>query len=102
MMAKKKQLIKQCTIEQAEALATSMIQEIRTKIKTAHTQYTNDDSPLAGALMIKHTQDEEIVHEKTTNFLATIRELIRNSRSKRISWGDLQRQLIGKKAEYDK
>jgi len=99
---KKKQLIKQCTIEQAEALATSMIQEIRTKIKTAHTQYTNDDSPLAGALMIKHTQDEEIVHEKTTNFLATIRELIRNSRSKRISWGDLQRQLIGKKAEYDK
>ncbi|MDO8661215.1 MAG: hypothetical protein Q7K43_04960 [Candidatus Woesearchaeota archaeon] len=97
---KQKQLIKQCIVEQAETLATSMIQEVRTKIKTANAEYTNDDSPLAGALMIKHTQDEEMVHEKTAKFLASIRESIRNARSKRISWGDLQKQIIGKKAEY--
>ncbi len=99
---KQKQLIKQCTAEQADSLAASMIQEIRTKIKAAHAEHTNDDSPLAGALMIQHTQDEDSVHEATAKFLATLRERIRNARTKRISWGELQKQITGMKIEYTK
>ena len=95
-----KQMLKTCKLDNPESLATELVQEARSRIKAAHQERSLDTNPLAGIVVLKLTQDEEEVLEKTTRFLAQARERARAAKSKRVSWGDVEKQITGLKMEY--
>jgi len=91
---KDKQLIKQLHINDPSGQTDEILKELREKLKKAHSTGPNyDDNPLSGIVNIKWMQDEEIIQERMTKFLAALREKMRNAKRKNISYYDLEQQI---------
>lgn len=99
---KYKALNKQLHIENPSEQAQEIITEIRDKLKKAHSSgQSYDDDPLSGVVHIKWLQDEELVHERLTKFLASLHERIRNSKRKQMSYYDMERQMLTARTSFD-
>jgi hypothetical protein len=63
--------------------------------------FTLDDHPLAGALVLRFKQEEELVHERLAKFLAQARERIRSGKLAKLSYIDLEKKIVGFSAKFD-
>jgi hypothetical protein len=97
---KDKALIKQFSITDPAKQASDMISEIRAKLKEQHREFTLDDHPLAGALLLRFRQEEDLLHEKMTKFLASVRERIRSGKLSKLSYFDLEKKIVGAAAGF--
>lgn len=95
-----KQLIKQISIADPSKHAMEFFSEIKSKIKEAHSERTLDDHPLAGALIIRCQQEEDVVLEKMAKFLGMVRERIRSGKLSKLSYFDLEKKIVGMKSEF--
>ena len=92
---KEKALIRQFSIIDPSKHASDMISEIRTKLKAQHKEFTLDDHPLAGALVLRFKQEEIVLHEKMAKFLAQVRERIRSGKLAKLSYIDMEKKVKG-------
>ena len=97
---KEKALVKQFSITDPSAHASEFISEIRTKLKDVHKEFSLDDHPLAGALVLRFKQEEDAVHEKLAKFLAQVRERIRTGRLGKLSYHDISKKVIGMSSTF--
>lgn len=86
-------------IEDCSKLANDIFQEVRTKMKSLHKSAGFDDGPLEGVVMIRIAGDEELLIERLSKFLASIKEKMRNANMRRLSYYDTERQIIGLKTD---
>jgi hypothetical protein len=99
---KDKQLIKQLHVDDPAGQADEIIREVREKLKKSHSSGPSySDDPLSGIVHIKWMQDEEIIQERLTKFLAALREKMRNAKRKNISYYDLEQQMRMLKTNFD-
>ena len=96
---KDKAIVRNQVIDNAGVLANEVFQEVRKKMKELHSSTSFDDGPLAGVTMVRIKGDEEVLIERLSKFLASIREKMKNSASKRLSYYDLERQVKGLKTD---
>ena len=80
-------------------LAEGIFSEVRQKMKMLHKINTLEDGPLENIVMVRIAQDEEVLLERLAKFFATIKEKIRNSKLKKLSYFDMERQIIGLKTD---
>src|SRR3989338_7926795 len=59
-----KAIEKQLEITNPGTHITEWLAEIRTKVKQKHQEHTLDDHPLAGTVMLKFTQETDVIEEK--------------------------------------
>lgn len=86
-------------IEDSEALAKNVFQEIRTKMKELHKSSSLDDEPLATVTMVRIQGDEEVLIERLTKFFGSIREKMKNAKMKKLSYYDIERSITGLKTD---
>jgi len=98
---KEKALIKQFSITDPGKQAAEMISEIRTKLKEQHKEFSLEDHPLAGALVLRVKPDEDVIYEKLAKFLASVRERIRSGKLSKLSYFDLEKKVVGASATFD-
>lgn len=69
--------------------------EIRTKVKQKHQEPTLDDHPLAGTVMLKFTQETDVLEEKMARFLAQVKERIHAGKMAKLSYYDMEKKIRG-------
>ncbi len=92
---KEKALVRQFSITDPGKQAAEILSEIRTKLKEQHKEFTLDDHPLAGALVLRVKPDEDVLFEKMAKFLATVRERIRSAKLAKLSYIDTEKKVKG-------
>ncbi len=98
---KEKALVKQFSITDPVKQASEIIGEIRSKLKDQHKEFSLDDHPLAGQLILRFRQEEDVVHEKMAKFLAQTRERIRSGRLAKLSYYDMEKKISGFSALFN-
>ncbi len=98
---KEKAIIRQFSITDPVVQATEMLSEIRTRLKEQHKEFSLDDHPLAGALILRFKQEDDVLHEKLSRFLAQTRERIRSGKLAKLSYFDLEKKIVGFTAKFD-
>ncbi len=96
-----KGLMKQLTITEPAKHVEEWMQEIRTKLKEAHKQNTLEDHPLAGVVLLRYVQEQDVMQEKMTKFLAQARERIRSGRLAKLSYYDMEKKIKGFSMKLD-
>lgn len=86
-------------IDDYAEIAQEIFSEVRTKMKAVHKTSSLDDGPLANIVMIRILGDEEVLIERLSKFLASIKEKIRNANMRKLSYIDTERQIIGLKTD---
>lgn len=86
-------------IEDSEALAKNVFQEIRTKMKELHKSSSLEDEPLATITLVRISGDEEVLIERLTKFFGSIREKMKNAKMKKMSYYDIERSITGLKTD---
>lgn len=97
---KEKALVKQFSITDPASQASELLTEIRAKLKQQHSVRSLDDHPLAGHLVLRYVQEEDLVEEKLSKFLATVRERIRSGKLSKLSYLDLSKKVIGTSTSF--
>jgi hypothetical protein len=92
---KEKALVRQFSITDPAKQASEILSEIRTKLKEQHKEFTLDDHPLAGALILRVKPEEDVLFEKMAKFLATVRERIRSAKLAKLSYIDTEKKVKG-------
>jgi hypothetical protein len=98
---KEKALVRQFSITDPAVQATEILSEIRSKLKEQHKVFSLDDHPLAGALILRFRQEEDVLHEKLSRFLAQTRERIRSGKLAKLSYFDLEKKIVGFSTKFD-
>lgn len=88
------------TIENPGKQINEWMKEMRTKLREAHSKLSLDDHPLAGQIVFKYLQEEDIVIERMIKFLMRIKERVRSSRQARESYWDTQMKVKAQKIEF--
>ncbi|HLF54858.1 MAG TPA: hypothetical protein VI612_04005 [Candidatus Nanoarchaeia archaeon] len=96
-----KGLMKQITITEPAKHVEEWMQEIRTKLKEAHKQNTLEDHPLADVVLLRYKQEQDVLQEKMTKFLAQARERIRSGKMSKLSYYDMEKKIKGFTAKLD-
>lgn len=97
---KEKASIKQVELTDAEKLAREWLAEIRGKLKAAHREDSLDDHPLAGALVLRFKQEEDVLFERLAKFLAQVRERVRSGKLEKLSYFDLAKKVKGASLKF--
>ncbi|MBS3148552.1 hypothetical protein J4219_06700 [Candidatus Woesearchaeota archaeon] len=97
---KDKALEKQLTIKTPELHVQEFLKEIRTKLKQQHSVTTLDDDPLAATVVLRFTQETDIVEEKMTRFLSQVNERIRSGKLAKLSYWDMEKKVKGFAAQF--
>lgn len=82
-------------LENCTELAQSIFMEVRQKMKLIHKSNAFDEGPLTNVVMVRIAQDEEVVLERLAKFFASIKEKLRNAKLKKMSYFDMERQILG-------
>lgn len=93
--------MKQITITEPAKHVNEWMQEIRTKLKDAHKQNTLEDHPLADVVLLRYKQEQDVLQEKMTKFLAQARERIRSGKLAKLSYYDMEKKIKGFTAKLD-
>ncbi len=94
-VGKEKALVRQFSITDPSRQSAELLSEIRTKLKEQHSVRTLEDHPLAGALVLRYKQEEDVLHDKLAKFLAQVRERIRSGKLAKLSYLDLEKKVVG-------
>ena len=86
-------------IDDCQEIAQEIFSEVRTKMKALHRSSSLDDGPLANVVLIRIAGDEELLVERLSKFLMSIKEKIRNANSRKLSYLDTEKQIIGLKTD---
>ena len=86
-------------IENSAVLAQEIFTEVRTKMKSLHKSSGFDEGPLSNLVVIRIAGDEEVLVERLSKFLGSIKEKIRNAAMRKLSYIDTERQIIGLKTD---
>jgi hypothetical protein len=86
-------------IDDCAEIAQEIFTEVRTKMKELHKTNNFDDSPLSNIVMIRIAGDEELLVERLSKFLGSIKEKMRNASMRKLSYIDTERQIIGLKTD---
>jgi hypothetical protein len=98
---KEKALVKQFSITDPGKQAAELLSEIKAKLKEQHREFSLDDHPLAGALVLRVKQDQEVLYERLAKFLASVRERIRSGKLAKLSYFDLEKKIVGASTKFD-
>lgn len=97
---KDKALEKQLTIKTPELHVQEFLKEIRTKLKQQHSISTLEDDPLAATVVLRFTQETDVVEEKMSRFLAQVNERIRSGKLAKLSYWDMEKKVKGFAAQF--
>ncbi|MBW3016645.1 hypothetical protein KY309_03485 [Candidatus Woesearchaeota archaeon] len=97
---KEKALIRQFSITDPVKQASELLSEIRSKLKDQHKVFSLDDHPLAGTLILRYRQEEDVLHDRLAKFLAQARERIRSGKLAKLSYFDLEKKIVGFVANF--
>ena len=86
-------------IDDCGELAQEIFSEVRTKMKSLHKTSNFDEGPLSNIVMIRIAGDEEVLVERLSKFLASIKEKLRNANMRKLSYLDTERQIVGLKTD---
>ena len=92
---KDKAVVRKEQIDDPISLAEEIFQDVRKKMKALHKSSSIDDTPLASVVMVRVAGDEEVLVERMSKFFSSIREKLKNARSRRLSYYDIERQITG-------
>ncbi len=70
-----------------------LIRDVREKIKESNKLSTNPTDILSSILIVKFSDDDDVLMEKITKFLTSVREKFRVANSGRVSYYDIELQL---------
>ena len=70
-----------------------LIRDVREKIKESNKLSTNPTDILSSILIVKFSDDDDVLMEKITKFLTSVREKFRVANSVRVSYYDIELQL---------
>jgi len=90
-----KAIEKQLEITNPGTHIAEWLAEIRTKVKQKHQEHTLDDHPLAGTVMLKFTQETDVIEEKMARFLAQVKERIHAGKMAKLSYYDMEKKIRG-------
>ncbi|MBI4151324.1 hypothetical protein HY492_04315 [Candidatus Woesearchaeota archaeon] len=96
---KDKAIQRQDDVDDPQDLASGLFQDVRKKMKELHRSHSIDDGPLEGVTMVRIKGDEELLIERIGKFFATVKEKMRNGQMRKLSYYDLERQIIGLKTD---
>lgn len=99
---KDKALIKQLRLQEPAQQAEEILKEIREKVKKtpASDRFITQNDILEGIVHVRWLQDEELLHERLTKFLASLRERMRLAHGKRMSYYDIERNMMNAKTIF--
>ena len=92
--------IKQMSITEPEKHAAEWLKEIRDKLKDKHKELSLDDHPLAGHLILRYKQEEDVLQNRVSRFLAQVREKIRSAKLANLSYMDTEKKVKGFTATF--
>ena len=92
---KDKAIEKQLTITAPASHIASWLTEIKQKVKAQHSTLNLDDDPLAGTIVLRFTQETDVLEEKMTRFLAQTKERIQSGKLAKLSYWDLEKKIKG-------
>jgi len=90
-----KALLRQITITDPEKHVEEWMTEIRMKLKDLHKDDTFDDHPLAGHVVLRFTQEQDVIQERMSRFLGQTKERIRSGKLANLSYIDMERRVSG-------
>ena len=90
-----KALLRQITITDPEKHVEEWMTEIRMKLKDIHKEDTFDDHPLAGQVVLRFTQEQDVIQERMARFLGQTKERIRSGKLAKLSYFDMERRISG-------
>lgn len=70
-----------------------LIRDVREKIKESNKLSSNPDDILSSILIVKFSDDDDVLMEKITKFLTGVREKFRVANSGKMSYYDIEMQL---------
>ncbi len=76
------------------------MQEVRQKLKSANSEKTFDDDPLAGHVAIRFSKDEEELQHSLLKFYARAHDQIRSAKMSRLSYYEMERKIVGIKSIF--
>ncbi len=85
----------QITVKDPESHVEKWLNSIKKEVKKRHAVLSLEDDPLSGALIVRYTQETDIIHEKMTRFVAQVRERIRSGKLSKLTYWDLEKQVKG-------
>ncbi len=100
-VGKEKAIVRQFSITDPVVQSAGMLSEIRSKLKEQHKESSLDDHPLANTLILRFRQEEDILQEKLSRFLAQARERIRSGKLANLSYFDLEKKIVGFSTKFD-
>jgi len=98
---KEKAIVRQFSITDPVVQSAGMLSEIRSKLKELHKESSLDDHPLANTLILRFRQEEDVLQEKLSRFLAQARERIRSGKLANLSYFDLEKKIVGFSTKFD-
>ncbi len=96
---KDKAMQRQETVNDPKALASELFQDVRKKMKELHRSNSIEDGPLEGVTMVRIQGDEELLIERIGKFFSVVKEKVRNGQMRKLSYYDMERQIIGLKTD---
>ena len=90
-----KAFLRQITITDPEKHVEEWLTEIRMKLKDIHKEDTFDDHPLAGHVVLRFTQEQDVIQERMARFLGQTKERIRSGKLAKLSYFDMERRVSG-------
>ncbi len=90
---KERASIKQFSVVDPLKHASEWFKDIRGALKREHSVSTLDDHPLAGHLILRFKQEEDVVESRMAKFLAQVKEGIRGGKSSNLSYVDMEKKM---------
>ena len=90
-----KALLRQVTITDPDKHVHEWLTEIRAKLKDIHTDDSDDYGPLAGHVVLRFAQEQDVIHERMARFLGQTKERIRSGKIAKLSYFDMERRVSG-------
>ena len=81
-------------LENVAEIADELIRDVRGKIRDSHKSSSiSSDDILSGVVVLKIVDDEDLLLDKISRFLAVVREKFRLANSGKLSYYDIELQL---------
>ena len=97
---KDKAVTRKVDLKDPERQAQLIFNDIRDKLKNAN-KSSGGDSFLDNVVTIRFKQDEEFIVERLGKYLVSLRDKFRTTRFNKISYWDLERQIMSHKASFE-
>lgn len=97
---KDKSMNKSVKLDNVADIADELVKEVREKLQTAHKTSGENNDILSGVVILSFKDDEDIVMDKITRFLASVREKMKAASTGRMTYYDVEMQIKRNNVEF--